>query len=346
MSALERITVRASSPYDVVIGRGALAELDAFVRSRGGAFAVVSDTNVAPLHLERVREAIEAAGGKVAVTHVFAAGEASKTLDTLGGILEAFAAAGLSRSDCVVALGGGVVGDVTALAAALYMRGADYVQIPTSLLAAVDSSVGGKCAVDLRGGKNLCGVFKQPSLVLCDFDLLDTLLERELSCGMAEVIKYGLGFDRALFDEAARGGRETAYSLIARCVDIKRRVVEADEFDRGERMKLNLGHTPGHAIERLSDFAIPHGAAVAMGLYIMVKAFLPDASDVLGAALAANGLEARSPFPADRIAAAATADKKRAGETISLVVPTAIGSCEVRSVPIGELAAIFARGIG
>ena len=344
MSALERIAVRASAPYDVVIGRGALSALADFVRSRGGAFAVVSDSNVAPLHLSRVCEAIEAAHGRVAVTHVIAAGEASKNLDTLGAILEAFAAAGLSRSDCVVATGGGVVGDVTALAAALYMRGVDYVQIPTSLLAAVDSSVGGKCAVDLRGGKNLCGVFKQPSLVLCDFDLLDTLPDDELSCGMAEVVKYGLGFDRALFDEAARGGRETAYSLISRCVDIKRRVVEADEFDRGERMKLNLGHTPGHAIEHLSDFAIPHGAAVAMGLYIMTKAYLPDAAPSLEAALAANGLSASAPFSADRIAKAALADKKRAGDTISLVVPTAIGSCEVRSVPVGELEAIFARG--
>ena len=344
MSALERIAVRASAPYDVVIGRGVLSALADFVRSRGGAFAVVSDSNVAPLHLSRVCEAIEAAHGRVAVTHVIAAGEASKNLDTLGAILEAFAAAGLSRSDCVVATGGGVVGDVTALAAALYMRGVDYVQIPTSLLAAVDSSVGGKCAVDLRAGKNLCGVFKQPSLVLCDFDLLDTLPDDELSCGMAEVVKYGLGFDRALFDEAARGGRETAYSLISRCVDIKRRVVETDEFDRGERMKLNLGHTPGHAIERLSDFAIPHGAAVAMGLYIMTKAYLPDAAPSLEAALAANGLSASAPFSADRIAKAALADKKRAGDTISLVVPTAIGSCEVRSVPVGELEAIFARG--
>ena len=144
---------------------------------------------------------------------------------------------------------------------------------------------------------------------------------------------------------AARGGRETAYSLVARCVDIKRRVVEADEFDRGERMKLNLGHTPGHAIERLSDFAIPHGAAVATGLYIMTKAYLPDAANALEAALAANGLSARAPFSGEQIAEAALADKKRAGDTISLVVPTALGSCEVRAVGVGELAAIFQRGI-
>ena len=349
MSGLERITVGETSTggrYDVVIGRGALGTLGDFVREHGGAYAIVSDSNVAPLHLARVRSAIEAASGRVACTHVFAAGEASKNLDTLGGILESFAAAGLTRSDCVIALGGGVVGDTAALAAALYMRGVRYVQIPTSLLAAVDSSVGGKCAVDLRGGKNLAGVFKQPALVLCDFDLLDTLPDAELSCGMGEVIKYALGFDRAIFDEAARGGREAAYSLVARCVDIKRRVVEADELDlSGERAKLNLGHTPGHAIERLSDFAIPHGAAVAMGLMIMTKAFLPDAAPSLEAALAANGLESRCPFGADALAEAAKADKKRSGEAISLVVPTAIGSCEVRQFAIGELSAIFERGV-
>lgn len=345
MKGIERITVRASGNYDVIIGRGALAALGDFVRERGGKFAVISDTNVAPMHVERVREVIEKAGGGV-LTHVFAAGEESKNLDTLGSILESLAAAGLGRSDCAIALGGGVVGDISALAAALYMRGVDYVQIPTSLLAAVDSSVGGKCAVDLRGGKNLCGVFKQPALVLCDFDLVDTLQEKELSCGMAEVLKYGLGFDRAIFEEAARGGREAAYALVSRCVGVKRRVVEADEFDRGERMKLNLGHTPGHAIEKLSGFEIPHGAAVAMGLMIMTKAFVPAAVPALLDALTANGLEARCPFGAAELASAALADKKRSGETISLVVPTAIGACEVRETPVGELEAIFARGIG
>ena len=346
MSALSRITVRAGGGYEVAIGRGALPVLGDLVRDRGGAYAVVSDSNVAPLHLDRVCGVIEAAGGTIASAHVFAAGESSKNFATLEDILGSFAEAGLSRSDCVIALGGGVVGDVTALAAALWMRGVDYVQVPTSLLAAVDSSVGGKCAVDLGGGKNLAGVFKQPALVVCDFDLLDTLPDAELSCGMGEVVKYGLGFDRAVFDEAARGGREAAYSLVARCVDIKRRVVEADEFDLGERAKLNLGHTAGHAIEKLSGYKVSHGAAVAMGLHIITKAFLPDAVPSLDAALAANGLESRCPFGAEALAQAALTDKKRVGDAISLVVPTAVGACEVRRVPVGELCAIFERGVG
>lgn len=345
MSGLERITVRASTEYEVVIGRGALGKLGEWARRHGGKFAVVTDTNVGARHLARVCAILEDAADGVA-THTFAAGEASKNISTLSGILEFLAESGLCRSDTVIALGGGVVGDITALAAALYMRGVRYVQIPTSIVAAVDSSVGGKCAVDLTGGKNLAGVFKQPSLVVCDPDLIDTLPEREVSCGMAEVIKYGLGFDAALFDEAARGGRKAAYSLIARCVDIKRRVVEEDEFDRGERMKLNLGHTAGHAIERLSDFSIPHGAAVAMGLYIMTKAFLPEKAEAVANALAANGLEVCAPFCARDIARAALGDKKRSGDYTSLIVPTAIGECEVRRVANSELEAIFARGIG
>ena len=343
MSALEKIAVGASRPYDVFIGKGALELLSNLVRKRGGKFAVVSDTNVAPLHLSRVADLVKSSGGE-ALSHVIAAGEASKNISTLSDILAFFAENELDRRDCVIALGGGVVGDISALAAALYMRGIDYVQLPTSLLAAVDSSVGGKCAVDMPQGKNLVGVFKQPSLVLCDFDLIDTLPDAELANGMGEVIKYALGFDADLFRAAARGGRETAYSLIARCVDIKRRVVEADEFDLGERMRLNLGHTPGHAIEKLSDYNIPHGAAVAMGLYIMTRAFLPEKSNALAEALEANGLSPRSPFSAAQLARAALADKKRSGDTISLVVPTALGSCEVRPVAVGELEAIFARG--
>ncbi len=342
----ERITVRASTTYDVVIGRAALGELGEWARRHGGKFAVVTDTNVGPHHLAKVRTILEDAGAAGVYAHTFAAGEASKNISVLSGILEFLAESELCRSDTVIALGGGVVGDITALSAALYMRGVSYIQIPTSVVAAVDSSVGGKCAVDLTGGKNLAGVFKQPCLVVCDPDMLDTLPDCEVSCGMAEVVKYGLGFDAGLFAEAAKGGRDAAYSLIARCVDIKRRVVEEDEFDHGERMKLNLGHTAGHAIERLSDFSIPHGAAVGMGLYIMTKAFLPEKAAAVAAALEANGLEVHAPFSAKDIARAALGDKKRSGDFTSLIVPTAIGECEVRRAANSELEAIFARGIG
>lgn len=344
MSNAERITVRASTTYDVVIGRSSLGELGEWARQRGGKFAIVTDTNVGPHHLSKVRSVLEDAAVSGVCSHTFAAGEASKNISTLSAILEFLAESELCRSDTVIALGGGVVGDITALAAALYMRGVSYIQIPTSVVAAVDSSVGGKCAVDLRAGKNLAGVFKQPSLVVCDPDMLDTLPDCEVSCGMAEVIKYGLGFDADLFAEAAKGGREAAYSLIARCVDIKRRVVEEDEFDHGERMKLNLGHTAGHAIERLSDFSIPHGAAVGMGLYIMTRAFLPEKAEAVERALEANGLAVHAPFSARDIARAALGDKKRSGDFTSLIVPTAIGSCEIRRAANSELEDIFRRG--
>ena len=245
----------------------------------------------------------------------------------------------------IAALGGGVVGDLAGLCAAMYLRGIRYVQIPTTLLACVDSSVGGKCAVDLAAGKNLAGAFWQPSLVICDPSLLSTLPDAEFANGMAEVIKYGAGFDRKLFDMTLGNVRENPDPIIARCIKIKRDTVESDEFDRGERKKLNLGHTIGHAVEKCSGFSIPHGSAVSMGLYAIYKAYAAEEASVIKKALEANGLPVQIPYTADELCSAALSDKKRNGDTVSLVLPGPIGSCRIENVPVASLNGIIAEAL-
>ncbi|MBR6021527.1 MAG: 3-dehydroquinate synthase, partial [Kiritimatiellae bacterium] len=288
------IPVSASTPYTVLIGDRLLPSLPSRLSTLSPApksIVLVSDTNVAPLHAAPVISSLSAAGFSVH-PYTIPAGEPSKTWATLGALLEFMAAARLTRSDLVLALGGGVVGDLAGFAAAVYRRGIRHIQIPTSLLAAVDSSVGGKTAVDLAAGKNQAGAFHQPSLVLCDTALLATLPPREWACGSAEVVKYALlgsptlfstleslpppglstlcgqGFAAAVPSAARGSGAEppSLASIIAECVAMKASIVSRDEFETGDRMLLNLGHTIGHAVELLSDYAIPHGEAVSIGL--------------------------------------------------------------------------------
>ena len=265
---MNAVQVKASREYDVLIGAGLLdrcGELIAAVHKPCTA-AIITDDTVNALYGERVEASLAAAGYKV-VRFVFPHGEENKNLMTFAAAQNFLAENRLSRSDLVVALGGGVVGDLAGFVAATYLRGIRFVQLPTTLLAAVDSSVGGKTAVDLPAGKNLCGCFSQPSLVLCDYETLSTLPEETFAEGCAEVVKYGVladeGFFSALEEKGVKGEEE---AVITRCVSIKRDVVCADEFDNGERQKLNLGHTVGHAIEQNSNFSVSHGAAVAMGM--------------------------------------------------------------------------------
>ena len=208
--------------------------------------------------------------GLSCTVQIFEAGEASKNIHTLSSLLEGLASDGLTRDDIVVALGGGVVGDIAGLAAAMYLRGCAVVQLPTSLLAMVDSSVGGKCAVDLRAGKNLAGAFWQPSLVVADLSLLDSLSHELFADSCGEIIKYGVIADAALFLEleadpiAAKDvGKERLVRIVARSIEIKRSVVEADEREGGLRQILNFGHTLGHAIEAASDFRLGHGSSIS-----------------------------------------------------------------------------------
>ncbi len=342
---MEIIKVNASKEYEVVIGNGILSELgERCVSLLGKSRAViVTDSNVAPLWLDNAKESLENAGIDTA-TFVFNSGEESKSAKTLCELLEFMAENKITRSDFAVALGGGVTGDMTGLAASLYLRGIEFVQVPTTLLAAVDSSVGGKTAVNLTAGKNLMGAFYQPSLVLCDTNTLSTLPDEEFANGMAEVIKYGVIFDKDLFDKV-RGGdvKSDMEEIIARCVELKRDVVAKDEFDRGDRQLLNFGHTMAHSIEKCSNFEVSHGSAVAIGMVIAAKASFAlgwSKEDCTAAIIDANknnSLPCECGFAPKELADAALSDKKRAGGHINFVVPEVMGKCILKKLPVEEL---------
>ena len=353
MSSIQTIQVHTSPAYEVSIGGGLLHDCGRHLRTVMSPchMAVVTDSTVAPLYLERVTASLRDAGFTVSY-YVFPAGEAHKNFGTLSGILEFLAQAHLTRTDCVAALGGGVTGDMAGFAAAVYLRGIRCVQLPTTLLSAVDSSVGGKTAIDLEAGKNLAGAFLQPAAVLCDTDCLASLPAAMFADGAAEAIKTGVLSDESLFSLFETGRLETdPGSVIARCVQYKAGVVERDEKEQGERRLLNLGHTVGHAIEKCSGYAIPHGHAVAAGLAIIARSAealgwteAPIAGRI-AACLAKNDLPTGTAYSAQALADAALADKKRAGGDITLVIPKRIGVCELKKVPVTDLLPIIAAGL-
>lgn len=342
---MEIIKVNASKEYDVVISKGILDSLgercvSLFGKSRA---VIVTDSNVAPLWLGKAKSSLEEAGIGT-VEFVFPAGEESKSISTLSALVEFMAENKLTRSDFAVALGGGVTGDMVGLASSLYLRGIEFVQVPTTLLASVDSSVGGKTAVNLTAGKNLMGAFYQPSLVLCDTDTLSTLPEEEFANGMAEVIKYGVIFDKELFDKVKSGDvKFDMENIIARCVELKRDVVAKDEFDKGDRQLLNFGHTMAHSIEKCSNFEIPHGSAVAIGMVIAAKASAAlgwskeDCTNAIIEANKNNSLPCECAYAPKDLADAALSDKKRTGGTINFVVPEVMGSCILKKIPVEDL---------
>ena len=346
------VSVPVSRPYPVCIGTGCLAQLGIHlsVIHAPCTVALISDTTVAPLYGETVAESLRAAGFTV-VRYAIPSGESAKTLATYGQVLSFLAENRLSRTDLIVALGGGVVGDLAGFAAATYQRGIDYVQLPTTLLAAVDSSVGGKTAVDLTAGKNLVGAFHQPILVWCDVDTLKTLPQATFRDGCAEVIKYALLKDGDLFAYLRENVRSLDLAaVIARCVEMKRDIVCADEFDRGERQLLNLGHTFGHAIEALSNYQLGHGHCVAMGMAMICRAAAAfgamrgeDAAAVEDL-LTLYGLPTACPVPLDALSHAVLSDKKRRGSAITLVMPRAIGQCELQQFSATALPRWLAAG--
>ena len=341
---MQTIHVNTAKPYDVHIGKGLLSEVPARIAAiaKTRRVMLVTDDIVDGLYGEKLQTALRDADFSVE-KFVFPNGEAHKRLSTVEGILEQMAAASFSRSDLVLALGGGVVGDMAGFAAAVYARGIDYVQIPTTLLAAVDSSVGGKTAVDLSFGKNLCGAFHQPRMVLCDTDTLQTLGKLQICDGLAEMLKYGVICDADLFAKVENYKNEDMDSLIARCVEIKRDVVIGDEFDRGQRMLLNLGHTVGHAIEAASKYTVTHGHAVAIGMAILARAAEKKGMAKAGTAgaveraLAACDLPMHTEFPSELLASLAAADKKTDGGSIHLIVPRAIGDTVAHRIPTAEV---------
>lgn len=324
--------------YDVIIGEGVLPRLRQLAQV-AGPLAVVTDENVGPLYAAQI--------GDAACVITLPAGERHKTLASVQRIYDALLAAGLDRSGTVVALGGGVIGDMAGFAAATYMRGVDFVQCPTSLLAMVDASVGGKTGVDLPQGKNLVGAFKQPTAVLIDTSTLQTLPPEELTAGMAEVIKHGLIGAPGLLARVEQGGGgaegssvriPNPRSLVLEAVQVKRDVVQADPFERGRRALLNLGHTFGHAIEQVSGYAVRHGEAVAMGLvcaaHLSARLGFCDAAlqQRIETVLARVGLPARIPahLAPEAIYAAMFSDKKKAAGKLRFILIRDVGDVFVQ----------------
>lgn len=345
---MKTIHVTASKSYDVLIGTGLLNSLGQqllSVLNKPCKIAIISDSNVWP-HYGKIAETTLMNAGFSVVNFVFLAGESSKNADTYLNILNFLAENHLTRSDAVLALGGGVTGDMTGFAAATFLRGIRYIQVPTTLLAMVDSSVGGKTAIDLPAGKNLVGAFYQPNLVLCDLDTLNSLPDSVFCDGCAEVIKYGVLYDRQLFDHLSEKGLEfNREAVIARCVELKRNVVAEDEFDIGARQKLNLGHTIGHGVEAQSCFSITHGQAVAIGMAIVSKAGCPTIYAELCAVLEKFNLPTTTTFSAKELYTSALSDKKRAGGTVNLIIPREIGHCEIIPTPVEKLESFIKEGL-
>jgi 3-dehydroquinate synthase len=342
--------------YRVHIGAGVLDEVGARVRETVGTpsrIAIISDTRVAALHLGRVQTALAAAGFAAADVVTIPPGEGEKRLATVERVCEALAAAGADRRSLVLALGGGVVGDLSGLVAALYMRGIAFAQLPTTLLAQVDASVGGKTAVDLGAGKNLVGAFHQPSFVSCDVRVLSTLPPREVRAGLAEVLKAGLIADPELFELLERRGGEAAAltdpalteALVRRAVAVKAGIVSRDERESGERALLNLGHTYGHAIEAAAGYGpVLHGEAVALGMVAACRV-----AERIGVTA---GLEARvsralvglglavdlEPWLRPDVLAHTQVDKKRTGKALRFVLPEGLGRVRLHDLTVKDLA--------
>ena len=338
------VPVKASKSYQIHIGTGLMDKAGEYLRTvtKGDHIMLVCGDIVSALHADRVTASLEQAGYTVS-RFVYPHGEQSKTPETYFALLNALAEAGLTRSDTIVALGGGVTGDLAGFAAATYQRGICYVQMPTTLLAAVDSSVGGKTAIDLPAGKNLAGAFYQPAMVLCDLDALATLPDDVFIDGCAEVIKYGVIWDEGLFELLKSGIKDRLEQVIARCVIIKAEVVQQDEFDNGLRGILNFGHTVGHAVEKCSDFAVSHGSAVAIGMVVVTKAAaiagVCDDSifDRVLALVKSYGLPVSTDYDVDALLQAMLSDKKRAGAKISLIIPEGVGKVRIEKMGLEQM---------
>ena len=325
------------APYQVLVGSGAINKLSDQLEKllpTTKKVAVITDETVQGLYFDLLKNQLTTVDKEV-VEYVVKPGEAAKSAENYLAILTWLAEHDMTRTDAIVALGGGVVGDLAGFVAATYLRGVPYIQIPTTLLAMVDSSVGGKTAIDLPAGKNLVGAFYQPRLVVVDPDVLLTLPKQILHDGYAEIIKYGMIGDAALLDILS--GDHDLTEIIARCIQIKSKIVCVDPFDTTIRNLLNFGHTIGHALELLSDFQLSHGQAVAIGMAVDARAAGNQALiGKLEQLLAKYKLPMTTTFTADEIFTYATRDKKRTGDTITNIVPVATGHCELQRISMTD----------
>lgn len=339
---LQKIHVKASGEYDVLIGSNLIYQVGELIKSviSKCKIAVITDDTVNALYGDIVVNSLQKSGFLVA-KYFFPHGEESKNLTTYGNILNFLAEEQLTRTDAVVALGGGVVGDMAGFASATYLRGVKYIQIPTTLLAQIDSSVGGKTAVDLDAGKNLVGAFCQPSMVICDVEVLNTLPDQIFNDGMGETAKYAM-LDKGVY-ELINSEYTLLSKLIYLCVDYKRQVVEEDEFESGKRKLLNLGHTTAHGIEKLSGYTIAHGKAVAMGLNLMLKASFKHGyideklySELIKTIEKCVGTQ-ENPYAIEDVCKASLSDKKRSGDIISIVTVHGVGDCRVEKINVNDM---------
>ncbi len=353
-TAIGRFHLSAMGSYDVIIERGSINRPDELLREQGVTSTIlVTDENVSRLHAAPVLDSLRRLGCQPKMT-VIAGGESCKTLETVSGLWQEFSRAGLDRKSTVIALGGGVVGDLAGFAASTFMRGIPWICLPTTLLSMVDASIGGKTGFDLPQAKNMIGSFHAPRLVLIDPGALATLPEAEFRAGLAEVVKHGVIADQQLFELCAQGAalvREHLQEILRRAVAVKVRIIEADPYEKGERAALNLGHTVGHALEVASGFSIRHGEAVAIGM--VAEAALAERlsiarkglSEVIANALSGLGLPISIPreFSREEMMAAMCNDKKKAGGVVRFALPADIGQVRV-NVEVRDLARVFEEG--
>ena len=356
------LDIDTPQPYRVLIGTFLLEQAGTLVRGvceKASRALIITDSNVGPLYAAPVRESLELAGFAVEVA-TFEAGEEHKRIETFSMLLERCAVAQMGRGDVIVALGGGVTGDMAGFVAATYMRGIAYVQMPTTLLSMVDSSVGGKTAIDLAAGKNLAGAFWQPKLVIADVGCLGTLTDEQFADGCGEVVKHAAIADADLFAELEqtplthsllKTDLDRVAWLIARNVDIKRAVVVADEREGGMRKLLNFGHSIGHGVEAAERYRLGHGTCVGIGMVAITAASETAGVCPAGTAeriaklLAGHGLPLTFDVSADEVYTEALHDKKRSGDSIDLVVLREIGQAALAPTPLDEFERIVATGL-
>lgn len=351
------ININTEKQYNIEIKKHLLDEVGVKLLSfkRLSKVCIITDINVHKLYTKQLTDNLANTGFEVHKI-VFDSGESTKSFEHLQQIVNYLADEGFTKSDLLIALGGGVIGDITGFAASIYQRGMDYIQIPTTLLSAVDSSVGGKTAIDLHAGKNLVGTFWQPTAVYFDTATLETLPKKELQNGLSEIIKAGVILDKSILEildnnKPANLGM-VLEELIIKSIEVKKKIIEIDERESGIRQVLNLGHTIGHAIEKCSNFNISHGQAVAIGLFAMTRIGESKGwsnehmSDFLAKIYEKYQFDLSCPFTYKQLAKAAYADKKRHGEIITLAIPKVLGQCTLKDIHYSHIEDLFKIGIG
>ena len=350
---MDRITVKGSTSYDVIIEHGILGRVGKLLRDEiaGSKALVVTDSNVSALYLNTAAGSIEASGYDTSAI-VLEPGDQTKSIDNYVKLLSVLAEKSFSGTDVIVALGGGMIGDLVGFVGSTYKRGMRVVQIPTSLLAAVDSSVGGKTAINLPSGKNQVGTFFNPSIVVCDPDTMSTLSDNALHEGYAEIIKYGILSGETILDSLRKARVDGDYAdVIRRSVTIKRDVVQMDEKDRNLRQYLNLGHLIGHAIEASSGYTISHGQAVAEGLALEARCAALSGFIEMPSYLAITALleefdfDILNSYSWEDLQPYLISDKRIRDDAIDLILPYKVGQCYMRSLPLSQLNDYINKGL-